>query len=294
MNIDDIKQITVVGAGTMGSQIALQCALSGYEVNLTDADEAALAKGMASDQQLVQQRVTKGRITAEAAERGLSHLHAVANLEEAARTADFVIEAAFENLAVKRDIFARLDQVCPPHTILASNSSSIVISKIVEDNIARKDKALNFHFFHPATVMKLVEVGKGPDTSDETAQIGMELARHIGKEPVLVQKEIFGFIVNYVLSALSRAAFDLYEGGYASYEDIDKALKLGLNHPMGPFELADFSGIDIAYGVMRARYAETGDPADLPSPTVERMVQEGHLGRKTGKGFYDYTPKPTE
>lgn len=289
MNIDDIKQICVVGAGTMGSQIAQQCALNGYAVNLTDANEAVLQRGLESNRSLLQNRVSKGKMSQEEADAALGRVKAVASLEEAAGQADFVIEAVFEDLNVKREVFAKLDKICPSHTILASNSSTIVISKIVEDNVERKDKAVNMHFFHPVLVMKLVEVVKGPETSDETAELTMELTRRIGREPVLMQKEVYGFIVNYVLMSLTRAAMYLYQEGYASYQDIDKALKLGLNHPMGPFELADFSGVDIMHYSMLQRFKETGDPSDQPPPFLEEMVKEGKLGRKTGKGFYDYT-----
>ena len=294
MNSDDIKLVCVIGAGTMGSQIALQCALSGYEVNLTDAVGAALERGMASNRTLVGQRVTKGRITQEAGDAALARLHAVPALADAAGQADFVIEAAFEDLAVKRDLFTQLDALCRPDAILTSNSSTLVISKIVDGTLRDPSRAANFHFFHPATVMKLVEVGKGPATSDATATTCIDFARKIGKEPVLVEREVYGFIVNYILGGLSRAAFQLYEGGYATIEDIDKSLKLGLGHPMGPFELADFSGVDITYNAMLQRYNETGDPADKPPAILETMVREGRLGRKTGRGFYDYTPKTAE
>ncbi len=286
--IDDIKQVCVIGAGTMGSQIALQCALSGYAVNLNVAAADALERGMASNRALVGQRVSKGRITPAQGDAALARLQAVPDLADAAGTADFVIEAAFERLDVKREIFATLNDICAPQAILTSNSSTIVISKIVDGTLSDPSRAANFHFFHPATVMKLVEVSKGPATSEETAQVCMEFARRIGKEPVLLEKEIYGFIVNYILGSLSRAAFELLEGGYATAEDIDKALKLGLWHPMGPFELADFSGVDIMYHAMQTRYAETGDPADKPPAILEQMVREGRLGRKTGKGFYDY------
>ncbi len=291
MNANDIHRICVIGAGTMGSQIALQCALSGFDVTLNDADTAALERGMASDRALVAQRVGKGRITAEEGERALALLHPVADLAEAAGDADFVIEAIFEDLDAKRAIFARLDGIARPEAILTSNSSTIVISAIVAGTLAEPSRAANFHFFHPATIMKLVEVGKGPQTSDETVETAMDLVRRIGKEPVLIQREIHGFIVNYVLGALTRAAFELYAGGYASFADIDKALKLGLNHPMGPFELADFSGLDILYGAMMQRYRETGDPASKPPAFLEDLIRQGRLGRKTGGGFYDYPPK---
>lgn len=291
MKIEDIKQICVVGAGTMGSQIAQQCALYGYPVNLTDANPEMLQKGVQSNRTQLQNRVAKGKLSQSDADAALARVKPVASLEEAAGKADFVIEAVYEDLNTKRQLFAQLDKICPPHTILASNSSTIVISQIVDDNIARKDKAVNMHFFHPVLVMKLVEVVKGPDSSDEAAELTMELSRRIGKEPVLMHKEIYGFIVNYVLMALTRAANELYAGGYASYQDIDKALKLGLNHPMGPFELADFSGVDIGYYAMVQRFKETGDPADKPPAFLEEMIKEGRLGRKTGKGFYDYTSK---
>lgn len=288
MNIDDIKQICVIGAGTMGSQIAQQAALFGYQVNLTDAIESNIQKGLDGNRAQLTSRVSKGKLAQEEVEVAMSRVKGVASLEEAAGQADFVIEAVYENLEVKRDVFARLDKICPPHTILASNSSTIVISKIVENNIERKDKACNMHFFHPVLVMKLVEVVKGPETSDETVEITMELTRRIGREPVLMQKEVYGFIVNYVLMSLTRAAMELYQGGYASYQDIDKALKLGLNHPMGAFELADFSGVDIMHNAMLQRFKETGDPADQPPAFLTEMVKEGKLGRKSGQGFYDY------
>lgn len=288
MSIDAISRICVVGAGTMGSQIALQCALHGYTVALTDAKEDVLQRGMESNRAQLRTRVTKGRITQEDADRALERVSPVATLEQAAGNADYVIEAVYEDIGVKRGVFAQLDAICPPHTILASNSSTMVISKIVENNVARADRAVNMHFFHPVLVMKLVEVGKGPQTSDATTETAMELSRRIGKEPVLILKENYGFIVNFALFGLSRAAWFLLEGGYASHEDIDKALKLGLNHPMGPFELSDFSGLDISYNVMLERYRQSGDPADKPPARLEQMVREGHLGRKTGKGFYEY------
>ncbi len=289
MTADEIKQICVVGAGTMGSQIAQQCALYGFAVNLTDAKPEMIQKGLDSNRTQLQNRVNKGKMSQAEADTALGRVKGVASLEEAAGQAEFVIEAVYEDLDTKRELFGRLDKICPPHTILASNSSTIVISKIVENNIERKDKACNMHFFHPVLVMKLVEVVKGPDTSDETAELTMELTRRIGREPVLMQKEVYGFIVNYVLMYMTRAAMNLYEGGFASYEDIDKALKLGLNHPMGPFELGDFSGIDITYSAMLQRYKETGDPSDKPPAFLEQMIKEGRLGRKTGRGFYDYS-----
>ncbi|NWJ48260.1 MAG: 3-hydroxyacyl-CoA dehydrogenase family protein [Chloroflexi bacterium] len=287
LTIEQVRRICVVGSGTMGSQIAQQCALNGYDVTLTDAIAPALDKALASNRALLQARVNKGKMTQEQCDEALSRVKAVTSLEEAAGDADFVIEAIFEDLGAKHELYRNLDKICPPHTILASNSSTIVISKIAEA-IQRKDKACNMHFFHPVLVMQLVEVVKGPDTSDETIAVTMELTRRIGREPVLMQKEVFGFIVNYILSHMMEAAMSLYDGGYASFEDIDKAVKLGLNHPMGPFELADFSGLDVWNFVMLQRYKETGDERFKPPAFLEEMVKEGRHGRKAGRGFYEY------
>jgi 3-hydroxybutyryl-CoA dehydrogenase len=287
LTIDGVKQICVVGAGTMGAQIAQVIALSGYNVNLTDANPSALERGIEGNRNQLQIRVRKGKLTQEQADEAFSRVKPVATLEEAASTADFVIEAASEDLGVKREIFQALANICPAHTILASNSSSFVISKIVK-GLNCKDRACNMHFFHPALVMQLVEVVRGPDTSQETIDVTTELARRVGKEVVVMQKEVFGFIVNNILFHEMDAAMDLYDKGYASVEDIDKAMRLGLNHPMGPFELADFSGVDVVHFVKQQRYLETGDPRDKPPTFLEEMVKEGHLGRKTGRGFYDY------
>lgn len=286
--IEQVKQLCVVGAGTMGAQIAQVAAMHGYQVTLTDASQAALDRAVESNRTQLQIRVKKGKLTEQEAEQALARVTPLTSLEEAAGVADFVIEAIYEDLDVKRDLFRRLDNICPEHTILASNSSTLVISRIAAD-IARKDKACNMHFFHPALVMQLVEVVRSPDTSDETVEVTAELGRRIGKEVVVMQKEIFGFIVNNILFHELDAAMSLYEGGYASVEDIDKAMRLGLNHPMGPFELADFSGVDVIHFVKQQRYKETGDPRDKPPTFLEEMVKEGRLGRKTGRGFYDYS-----
>jgi 3-hydroxybutyryl-CoA dehydrogenase len=291
MKVEDIKRICVVGSGTMGSQIAQQCALHGYDVVLNDVNDELLAKAIASNRAILAKRVAKGTMTQEQMEAALARVKPVSDLKKAGSEADFVIEAVFERLDVKRDVFARLDEVCPPHTIFASNSSTIVISLIAEA-IKRKDKACNMHFFHPVLVMELVEVVKGQWTSDETAQVTYELCRRIGRTPVLMTKEISGFIVNRILDRLMYEAFSLAENGYASVQDIDMAVKLGLRHPMGPFELADFSGLDVVHFVKEQRYKESGDEAEKPPKILADRVKAGHYGRKTGKGFYDYG-KPT-
>jgi len=287
MNVDDIKRICVVGAGTMGSQIAQQCALHGYDVALSDVSDELLAKAVASNRQILSRRVAKGTMTEADMEAAIARVRPMSDLKKAAGAADFVIEAVFERLDVKREVFAKLDEICPPHTILATNSSTIVISLIAEV-IKRKDKACNMHFFHPVLVMELVEVVKGQWTSEETAQVTYALCKRIGRVPILITKEISGFVVNRILSRLSQEAFWLAEHAYATPQDIDMAVKLGLNHPMGPFQLADFSGLDVLYNARSQRYKDTGDERDKPAQMLADMVKAGHLGRKTGKGFYDY------
>ena len=217
----------------------------------------------------------------------------------AAAQADFVIEAAVEKLEIKRRLFADLDQVAPPHAILATNSSNIVSSRIA-DATGRPDRVCNVHFFNPALVMKCVEVVRGPQTSDETVATAVELARRLGKVPVLLDREIPGFIANRILGAVRDEAIFLLENGIASVEDIDTACRTALGYPMGPFELMDLTGIDIGYLTKKDRYAESGDPKDQPSKSVSALVERGDLGRKTGRGWYDYdeagtkTPRPTE
>jgi 3-hydroxybutyryl-CoA dehydrogenase len=271
----------------MGSQIAQQCALFGYPVSLTDSDAYQLERAVRSNRGHLQRRVEKGRLTPEQMDTALSLVDLTTDLGEAAAGADVVIEAVVEQLEVKRELFAELDRLCGPEAILASNSSTIGISQIV-DGVQHRDRCINMHFFHPVLVMQLVEVMRGPDTSDETVGTTMDLARRIGKEPVLINREIYGLLVNRILAAIKREAFWLAEEGYATPEDIDRAVKMGLNHPMGPFELSDFSGLDVFYFASLQRYRETGDERDKPPRLLEEKVKAGHLGRKTGKGFYDY------
>ena len=190
----------------------------------------------------------------------------------------------------------QLDRFAPPHAVLATNSSYLGNSEIA-DVTGRPEKVVNMHFFYPPLVMKLVEVVKGEKTSDETVQITAELARKIGKQPVILHKELSGFLVNRILRAISNEAYDLLENGVASFEDIDLACQLGLNHPMGPFKLGDFSGLDIGYEARLELHRRTGKDSDKPPASLERRVQRGDLGRKTGRGFYDYStdpPTPTE
>jgi len=281
-----VKSVVVVGGGTMGSQIALQTALTGrHRVLLVDASVEQLAKAAEQNRRLVARSVEKGRFGATEGEAALAAISSGTDLAAAVAGADLVIEAVFEDFEVKAGIFRTADAAAPEHTILASNSSSIAISRLAAVT-GRADRCCNMHFFHPVTVMQLCEVVQGPATSDATITAAMDFVRSIGRTPVHIRKEIHGFIVNRVLVEACEEALRLYEGGYASIEDIDTAVKKGLNWPMGPFELLDFSGIDVFFGVLvdRQRLGEGGEP----NRVLAEKVRRGELGRKTGKGFYDY------
>jgi 3-hydroxybutyryl-CoA dehydrogenase len=210
-----------------------------------------------------------------------------------------VIEAAVEKLDVKRQLFADLDRICPPHAILATNSSSIVSSRIA-DATGRPEKVCNLHFFNHALIMKCVEVVRGPATSDLTVDTSISLVERLGKTPVVLNREIPGFVANRILNAVRDEAIFLLENGVASVADIDTACRTALGYPMGPFELMDLTGIDIGYLTKQDRFAQTGDPGDRPSRSVTALVERGELGRKSGKGWYSYdhvgikTPRPTD
>lgn len=281
-----VTRLAVVGAGTMGAQIALQAALSGLGTSLTDAQPAQLDRARDTQARLLARRVERNQLTAEARDQAVARLRLTPEMPAAVDQADYVIEAVFEDLDAKRAVFRELDRLCSPEVILASNSSSIAISEIVT-GLQHPERAVNMHFFHPVLVMKLVEVVQGPQSSAEAVATAVDVARRMGKEPVVLTREITGFIVNRVLNALMREAMWLAEEGYATPQDIDKAIKLGLNHPMGPFELADFSGLDITYNAWQHTKQEAG-PSQRPPRILEEKVRAGHLGRKSGRGFYEY------
>jgi 3-hydroxybutyryl-CoA dehydrogenase len=272
----------------MGHQISLLAAMHGFETWCADIVTEQLVKAQAFVDRYLPERVAKERITQEEADSARRLLHFTPDLVEAAASADFVIEAATEKLDLKRKIFKQLDEVCPPHAILATNSSFIV-SSLVADATARPDKVCNMHFFNPALVMKIVEVVKGPHTSEETAATTVELTRGLGKTPVMVNKEIYGFIVNRLLFEIYKEAFYLVNEEVASVEDIDTAMEGALGHPMGPFRTIDLSGVDLVHDILRDRYAETGIPRDAPPQFLADMVKAGKLGQKSGSGFYDYS-----
>ena len=282
----ELKRVLVVGAGTMGSQIALQTALSGhYDVTLVDSMPGQLERAGAQNRRLMDRAVEKGRLTEAVAAGALARISQSDDLASASKSADLVIEAVIEDFDAKKDVFEELGKYAKKDAILASNSSTIAISRLAGFT-DRPEQCCNMHFFHPVTVMQLCEVVRGPKTAEATLATAMEFVRSIGRTPVLLQKEIWGFIVNRILFAASEEAMRLLEGGYASAEDIDTAVQKGLNWPMGPFHLLDFSGLDIFYGALKDRHRQ-GEGADAPE-VLRTLVEAGHLGKKTGKGFFEY------
>lgn len=282
-----ISTVLVVGSGTMGSQISMVCALAGLDVRVQDVSAESIERAHANLRQRMDRNVEKGRLSAEERDAAFGRLTFTTSLPEAAHGVDFVIEAAVEKLDVKRALFAELDRLCPPHAILTSNSSSFVPSRIA-DATSRADKVCNMHFFNPALVMACVEVVRGEQSSDETIAATVELTERLGKLPIVLDKEINGFVANRILVAIRREAMFLADNGYASIEAIDTACRTALGHPMGPFELQDLTGLDIGYYTQQGRYEESGDPADRPAPSLVRHVEAGDLGRKTGRGWYVY------
>jgi 3-hydroxybutyryl-CoA dehydrogenase len=282
----EIARIVVVGAGTMGSQIALQTAYAGrHQVALVDSSPEQLARATAQNEALTRRSVERGRLTKEAAGAALARIRTTTDLPEAAADADLVVEAVFEELDAKRQVWAELARHARPDALLASNSSTIAISRLVE-GVPHPERCCNMHFFHPVTRMELCEVVRGPQTSQDTVRTAMDFVRSIDRVPVLINREVHGFIVNRILFAAAEEALRLLEGGYASAEDIDTAVKKGLNWPMGMFELLDFSGLDIFYGALEDRRRLEGGPG-APA-ALRELVERGDLGRKTGRGFHDY------
>ena len=286
-----MKKIVVIGGGTMGLDIAQVFAKKGFDVVVRDinddiikASEGRLNKGL-------DKLVSKGKMDEAKKADILAHMTFTTDLNMAA-DADLVVEAAIENLDIKKSIFAELDKICKPETILATNTSSISITAIAAAT-KRPDKFIGMHFFNPATVMKLVEVIRGAHTSDETYKAVADLSVEIGKEPVEVN-EAPGFVVNKILIPMINEAADLLYTGVASAEGIDTAMKLGANHPMGPLALGDLIGLDVCLAIMDVLYKETGDSKYRACPLIRKMVRGGNLGCKTGKGFYVYNADRTK
>ena len=287
MTVDDIGQVCVVGAGTMGSQIAHQVALHGYPVTLYSRSQDRLDEAVRTTGALLRKRVEKGKLDADQCREALARVSPSTDLAAAAGGADLVIKTIVEDREAKRSIFCELDSVVRADTILASNSSTMP-SSLFADCVQNPSRLLNMHFFNPALVMQLVEVVRGPHTSEETAGTCIEFARRIGKTPVLVRKEAYGFIANRVLFIAMQEAFKLVEDGYVSIEDADLAVKNGLNWPMGPFELADLVGLDVTQDILHQGHVQTGEQRWEPTAILNDRVAAGQLGRKTRQGFYSY------
>ncbi|PIC63622.1 3-hydroxyacyl-CoA dehydrogenase [Sporosarcina sp. P13] len=281
-----INQVAVVGSGAMGSQIAMVCALAGYPVTLQDIEQTSIDKAKNFLKGQMKKRVEKGRYTREEVDHAFDRLIFTTDIQKLSN-ANIVIEAIVEKLDAKRELFEKLDKIIEKGTILATNSSTIVSSKLA-DVVSHPENVCNIHFFNPVLVMEMVEVVKGPHTSDETASDSMKFIESIKKTPVLLKKEISGFVANRILGKLMDEALFLYENGYATADEIDIVCKKALNHPIGPFALLDLTGLDVNYFVRQQRFEESGDETDRPSKVIEEKVAKGELGRKSGKGFYEY------
>lgn len=280
-----IQQVMVIGAGQMGSGIAQVCAQAGLAVKLNDISEESFEKGIRTITQNLSRNVVKGRMTETEKEAVLKRIDKSLSLEDASGV-DLVIEAAVENMKVKQSIFKQLDEITPPHTILASNTSSLPITEIAAVT-KRPEQVIGMHFMNPVPVMKLVEIIRGLATSDEVYTEIEQLTKKFEKVPVEVN-DFPGFVANRVLMPMiNEAIYTLYEG-VASKEEIDDVMKLGMNHPMGPLTLADFIGLDTCLYIMETLYEGFGDSKYRPCPLLRKYVKAGWLGRKTGRGFYDY------
>ena len=282
-----MKKITVIGAGTMGNGIAHVFAQSGFNVSLVDVSADALSKAVATVTKNLDRMVTKGTISAEVREQSLKNISTNTSLADGVKDSELVVEAATENMDLKFKIFRELDQICQPGVILASNTSSISITRIAAQT-KRADKVIGMHFMNPVPVMKLVEVIRGYATSDETTNTILELSRNLGKIPTEVN-DYPGFVANRILMPMiNEAIITLFEG-VAGVEEIDTVMKLGMAHPMGPLQLADFIGLDVCLSILNVMYDGFKNPKYAPCPLLVNMVTAGHLGVKSGKGFYEYT-----
>ena len=282
----NIEKVVVIGSGAMGTGIAQVALQAGYSVTLRDISQAQMDKAGVNIQKQLNRNVEKGRMTAEERDAALARL-TLSDAPEALKQADLVIEAAAENAETKMNIFREVCSLCSDTCILATNTYSISITKL-SGAVTHPERFIGMHFFNPVPVMKLLELVRGLGTSEETIQTAKEIGERLSKV-IIVSADSAGFIVNRLLDPMINEAFDLIERGVGTPEDIDKGCKYGLNWPMGPCELIDMAGIDIELAVMETIYADTGDSKYRPSPLLRRMVEAGRLGRKTGKGFYDYT-----
>jgi 3-hydroxybutyryl-CoA dehydrogenase len=281
----EIKKVGVVGCGLMGGGIAQVCAQSGYNVVVSEVNETLLNKGLASISSRLARDAEKGRLSAEDRDSALSRIKGTTNTKDFS-DCDLVIEAVLENTDLKKKVFAELDGICPKHAILATNTSCLSIIDIATAT-TRPEKVLGLHFFSPVPVMKLLEIVRTIATSDETLKTSQEFGKSLGKT-IVVAKDTPGFIVNRLLIPFVLNAIRMLETGVASREDIDAGVNLGLNHPMGPLTLSDFAGLDTLCFISSSLYEELKEPQYAPPILLEKMIAAGWLGRKTGKGFYDY------
>lgn len=281
-----IKTVGIVGAGAMGSGIANLAASCGFNVILRDVEQRFLDNGLSRIDKFMSKSIERGKLTEVEKEEILSRIHTTTEIEDFS-TADIVIEAIVENIDAKKSVFAELDRIVSENVIIATNTSSMSITEIASAT-NRPDRVAGMHFFNPAQLMKLVEIVRGFDTSDETIEELKEFAQQLKKEPVVVNKDTPGFIVNRIMTPQFIEAIKLLEEGVASAEDIDKAVTLGLNYPMGPFTLQDYAGVDIGYYVMEYMAKEFNDNRFAPPMLLKQMMRAGRYGRKSGAGFYDY------
>ncbi len=283
-----MKNISVIGAGTMGNGIAHVFAMHDFNVQLIDISEKALEKAIATIDKNLDRMVRKEKITAEQKEATLANISTFTELQQGVKEADLVVEAATENVELKLKIFAQMDEFAPENAVLATNTSSISITKIAAAT-KRPDKVIGMHFMNPVPVMKLVEAIRGYSTSDEVTNTIMELSKTLRKVPVEVN-DYPGFVANRILMPMiNEAIYSLYEG-VAGVEEIDTVMKLGMAHPMGPLQLADFIGLDVCLSILNVLYDGFGNPKYAPCPLLVNMVTAGKMGRKSGEGFYEYTP----
>ena len=291
MKIEDVKTITVIGAGAMGQQIAMNTVIkglaSGFRVNLCDSFPAAIEKASNWTENYLAGRIAKGRLDQSAVDLIKEHLNITSDIDSAVSESDIIIEAIIEKLDAKRELFAHISPLCKEDCLLATNSSNIVSSKLA-DVVIHPERLMNVHYFNPALVMELVELVRGPHTGDEAITLAKDFCLSTGKTPIVINKEIAGFVVNRINAAVAHEALSLLANGVASVEDIDTAAEKGLNYPMGPFRLMDLTGIDVNYYVRCDRYAESHDEYDAPHPLVIEKFKKGEFGRKTGKGWYEY------